>query len=103
MAVSVHGGGEVATGVQRDAEIVVSVRIFRIAGQRFHESVYGRNVLSAGVVTEAKDLISLGVLRIHAEGGAGFGDGVGAIVETIEDIRQAAVVLGKVRHQLRGG
>ena len=88
--------------MQGDAHVVVGIHVIGIAGERFDVRMRCRAVLSVGVEREAEELVSLRVLRIHAERRASLRNRVGAIVEKIEEVGQAAVVLGEVGHELRG-
>ena len=102
LAIGSDSSGQVATGVQGDAQVVVGIGIIGIADQRLIEGMNGSAILPVGEQTEAEELIRLGVSWIHAEGGAGFGDGIGRVIKAVEDVGQSAVVLGKIRHKLRG-
>ena len=60
-------------------------------------------ILPVGVKSKSENLVSLRILRVHAEGGARFRDRIGAVIQAIEDVRQAAVILREIGHQLSGG
>ena len=87
--------------MEGDAQVVVGIDVVGIAGERLGESMNRSAVLSVRIQSQTEELVGLGVLRIHAESGARFRDRVGAVIETIEDVGQTAVVLGKVGHELR--
>src|SRR5579863_9803167 len=78
------------------AHFVIDVSILGIAGQRFLKCIQGGRILFIGVVPEPQHAIGFGVLEIHAEGGAGFGDGTVAVVTLIEDQSQAIVDFRKI-------
>ena len=54
-------------------------------------------------MSESQELIRFGVLRIDAERSPRLRDGIGTIVQIVEEIRKSAVILGKIGHQLQGG
>src|ERR1700728_1652035 len=102
LAVRSDGGGQISTSVQGNPQVIVSIGVGGITSQRLLESMDGSGVLSIGIKSQAKELVSLRVLGIHAEGGAGFRDRVGTIIQAIENVGQAAVILGEIRHELSG-
>src|ERR1035438_108360 len=81
------GRGLIPAGAQRNAEVVISIRVRRIASQRLIESMHRGRILSIGIKSEAEEPICLGVLGIDAEGGAGFRDRIRTIIQTIENVR----------------
>src|SRR5208282_3059087 len=94
------GGGQISRGTQADPQIIVSIRVRAITSQRLFEGMDGSGVLSVGIKSQAEELVSLRVLRVHAEGGAGLRDRIWTIIQAIENVGQAAVILGEIRHEL---
>src|SRR5205807_9155030 len=74
LAVGSNGTPKISVGVQGDAHIVVSVGVVAFPSQRLGERVDRGAILATRVQAEPEKLVSLGILRIHAERGAGFGD-----------------------------
>src|ERR1700683_1525441 len=58
-------------------------------------------IFATRVKAQAQVLISLRVLRVHAQCGARFGDRVLAVVQAVENVGEAAVVLRKIWFQLQ--
>jgi len=55
LAIGGDGRGLISGCVQRDAQIVISIRIGVIAGERLAEGVNGSGVLSVGIESEAEN------------------------------------------------
>src|SRR5580700_10924565 len=81
LLVSCDRSGNISIRMERNAHVVIGVGVIVIAFQRFGVGVNRGLILSVRVKAEAEILISLGVFRVDAERGAGFGDGVRAIIE----------------------
>jgi hypothetical protein len=55
MAISANGGREVTTGVQGDAQVVVSIGIVGLASQRLIESMHRRTILPIGEQSRGRE------------------------------------------------
>ena len=81
----------------RHSHFVINVGIPRIAYQRFLKRVQGCGILFIGVMPQTQHAIGFGILKIHAQGGAGFGDGIVAVVTVVKHQGQPVVDFGEIR------
>ena len=94
--------GQISGSMQRDAHVVERVGIVLIAGQRFGVGMDSCLVLPNRIVPQTQVLVGLGIPGIDAQRGARLGDCVRPVIQPVEEIRQSAMVLGEIWHQLDG-
>ena len=93
----------------RDSHVEVDVGIIGFAFQGFFVGVQCGFVVAIGIMGEAEKTISVRICGIDTERGARFGEGIVAVVATVEVIRELAMGfrerghhVGRVREGIEG-